>query len=84
MMKKIIEKVETNYGVRLEIKFGSVNNNLYFDDDAELKAFVFMLHMMVSMDAASVEIGTEDQTESEQADRLEEPAPEAGEKAGEQ
>ena len=69
MMKKVIEKVVTDYGVRLEIDFGSVRNNLYFNNDAELKGFVFMLHMMTSMDAASVELNVpdEEQPESEEA-----------------
>ena len=84
MMKKVIEKVVTNYGVRLEIDFGSVRNNLYFNSDAELKGFVFMLHMMTSMDAASVEISVPDQQETEKGDSQEQAAPEAEDKAAEE
>ena len=74
-MKKVIEKVVTDYGVRLEIDFGSVRNNLYFNNDAELKGFVFMLHMMTSMDAASVSIECPDQEEeNEKADTQEQTA----------
>jgi hypothetical protein len=84
MMKKVIEKVVTDYGVRLEIDFGSVRNNLYFNSDAELKGFVFMLHMMTSMDAASVEISVPDQEETEKGDSQEQAAPEAEDKAAEE
>jgi len=83
-MKKVIEKVVTDYGVRLEIDFGSVRNNLYFNSDAELKGFVFMLHMMTSMDAASVEISVPDQEEPEKCDSQEQAAPEAEDKAAEE
>jgi hypothetical protein len=83
MMKKVIEKVVTD-GVRLEIDFGSVRNNLYFNSDAELKGFVFMLHMMTSMDAASVEISVPDQQETEKGDSQEQAAPEAEVKAAEE
>lgn len=84
MMKKVIEKVVTDYGVRLEIDFGSVRNNLYFNNDAELKGFVFMLHMMTSMDAASVEISVPDQEETVKDDSHEQAAPEAEDKAAEE
>ena len=84
MMKKVIEKVVTDYGVRLEINFGTVRNNLYFSSDAELKGFVFMLHMMTSMDAASVEISVPDQQETEKGDSQEQAAPEAEVKAAEE
>ena len=75
MIKKVIEKVTSQYGVRLEIDFGSVRSNLYFDDEAELDGFVCMLRMMVSMGAASVSIECPDQEEeSEIADTQEQTA----------
>ena len=76
MIKKIIEKVATKYGVRLEVDFGSVRCNLYFDDEAELNGFVCMLRMMVSMGAASVSIECPDQEEETvKADTQEQTAP---------
>jgi hypothetical protein len=76
MIKKVIEKVITQYGVRLEIDFGSVRSNLYFDDEAELDGFVCMLRMMVSMGAASVSIECPDQEEeTEEADNQENKTP---------
>ena len=75
MIKKVIEKVITQYGVRLEIDFGSVRSNLYFDDETELDGFVCMLRMMVSMGAASVSIECPDQEEeTEKADTQEQTA----------
>ena len=68
MIKKVIEKVITKYGVRLEIDFGSVRNNLYFENEAELSGFVCMLRMMVSMGAASVSIECPDQDEEVEKD----------------
>ena len=82
MIKKVIEKVITQYGVRLEIDFGSVRSSMYFDDEAELNGFVCMLRMMVSMGAASVSIECPDQEEeTEKADNQEQAAP-AGTTAG--
>ncbi len=76
MTKKMIEKVVTKYGVRLEVDFGSVRCNLYFDDEAELNGFVCMLRMMVSMGAASVSIECPDQEEETgKADTKEQTAP---------
>lgn len=76
MIKKVIEKVVTKYGVTLEVDFGSVRSNLYFDDEAELNGFVCMLRMMVSMGAASVSIECPDQEEDTvKADTQEQTAP---------
>ena len=68
MMKKVIEKVVTDYGVRLDINYRSVSDHLYFEDELELKGFVFMLHLMTSMDAASVELSVPDQEETAKGD----------------
>ena len=82
MIKKVIEKVITQYGVRLEIDFGSVRNNLYFENETELSGFMCMLRMMMSMGAASVSIDCPDQEEeTEKADNQEQAAP-AGTTAG--
>ena len=74
MTKKIIEKIKSKYGVRLEINFGSVNTSLYFNDEAEYYGFVCMLRMMAGMNAASVSVecpDPEQPDEPEQKDSAE-------------
>lgn len=65
MTKKIIEKIKSQYGVRLEVHFGSVSSSLYFNDEAELDGFACMLRMMVSMNAASVSVECPDPEQPE-------------------
>ena len=74
MTKKIIEKIKSKYGIRLEVHFGSVSSSLYFEDEAELDGFACMLRMMVSMNAASVSVecpDTEQPDDSEKQDPVE-------------
>lgn len=71
MTKKIIEKVKAQYGVRLEVNFGSVRSNLYFEDEAEYNGFVCMLRIMASMNATSVSVECPDPEEPEETDAQE-------------
>lgn len=66
MMKKIIEKEITEYGhIYLRTNFGNSDYFLYFEDETEFQAFLFMLRTMVSMNAASVGVVCPDPKEPE-------------------
>ncbi len=56
MKHTILKKEKTDYGVKLEINYGSTNALLYFENEAELDAFGYMLRLMLSMKAESVSI----------------------------
>ena len=58
MAKTIIKKEKTALGI--EIRFekgdGKMAKMICFDDEIQMKAFVYFLNLMVSMNAASVEV----------------------------
>ena len=58
MAKTIIKKEKTALGI--EIRFekgeGKMAESMHFDDEIQLKAFVYFLNLMVSMNAATVEV----------------------------
>lgn len=57
MIKNLIEKEITEYGrIYLHVNFKDTNDFLSFDDETEFRAFVFMLRMMTSMNAAAVSV----------------------------
>jgi hypothetical protein len=57
MMKNLIEKEITEFGrIYLHVKFRNTNDFLSFEDETEFQAFVFMLRMMTSMNAATVSV----------------------------
>lgn len=57
MIKNLIEKEITEYGrIYLHVNFKDTNDFLSFDDETEFQAFVFMLRMMTSMNAATVSV----------------------------
>lgn len=57
MMKKLIEKEITVFGrIYLHVNFRNTNDFLSFEDETEYQAFVFMLRMMTSMNAATVSV----------------------------
>lgn len=85
MTKNLIEKEITEYGhIYLHVNFRNTSDFLAFGDETEFQAFVFLLRMMTSMNAASVEISVPDQEETEKGDRHEQAAPEAEDKAAEE
>ena len=58
MAKTIIKKEKTAIGI--EIRFekgdGKMAEMICFDDEIQMKAFDYFLNLMVSMNAASVEV----------------------------
>ena len=55
MKETVIKKERREYGgLALEINIGSIHDRLYFDNEAEFQGFVYLLHMMASMNAESV------------------------------
>lgn len=72
MKKTIVNKEKTNYGLRLDINFGSVNDRLYFSDESEFNGLVYMLRMMVSMNAASITVDCPGEDLSEEGDKPDE------------
>ncbi len=57
MIKNLIEKEITEFGrIYLHVNFKNTNDFLSFDDETEYQAFVFMLRMMASMNAATVSV----------------------------
>lgn len=68
MTKKLIEKEITEYGhIYLHVNFRNTNDFLFFDDETEFQAFVFMLRMMTSMNAATVSVECADTADPEKA-----------------
>lgn len=60
MNKTIIKKEVTEYG-HIEIQFTRGDSNyseiMRFDDEVELKAFTYLLRIMVATDASSLDVG---------------------------
>ena len=66
MMKKLIEKEITEFGrIYLHVNFRNTNDFLSFEDETEYQAFVFMLRMMASMNAATVSVECAEPAEPE-------------------
>lgn len=66
MIKNLVEKEITEFGrIYLHVNFRNTNDFLSFDDETEFQAFVFMLRMMTSMNAATVSVECADPAESE-------------------
>lgn len=66
MIKNLIEKEITEFGrIYLHVNFKNTNDFLSFDDETEFQAFVFMLKMMTSMNAATVSVECEEPVEPE-------------------
>ena len=66
MTKNLIEKEITEFGrIYLHVNFRNTNDFLSFDDETEFQAFVFMLRMMTSMNAATVSVECADPAEPE-------------------
>ena len=58
MAKTIIKKEVTEYGIDLSFcRRGDLHvETMHFDSEVQLQAFAYFLNLMVSMNAASVEV----------------------------
>ena len=66
MTKNLIEKEITEYGrIYLHVNFRNTSDFLAFEDETELQAFVFLLRMMTSMNAATISVECVEQEKPE-------------------